>query len=266
MSDVKTKQNKNNIKKDAPHAHHRMRMKARYLEEGSDGFSDHEMLEMLLYYAVPRKDTNITAHELINKFGSLKGVFSADQNELMTVNGIKDNASTLIALVTDIKKRAEISEQKCKKFNSIVYVNDYLKEYYSFKCKEEVLMMMFDNSMRLIGTKVIGDGGVGYATANLPEAVHLAYCRKAAYVILAHNHPAGILGVSEADLNFTAMAESKFSAQEMLLIDHIIISDKCCLPIIKLEADYLRSSFAIKKYGAFLDIFYRQAVNKSDER
>lgn len=87
------------------HDGHRERMKSRFVEAGLDGFNDHNALEMLLFYAVPRKDTNELAHRLLKQFGSLASVFEAKHEELMRVDGIGENAATLIKLIPEISRR-----------------------------------------------------------------------------------------------------------------------------------------------------------------
>lgn len=87
------------------HDGHRERMKSRFVEAGLDGFNDHNALEMLLFYAVPRKDTNELAHRLLKQFGSLASVFEAKHEELMRVDGIGENAATLIKLIPEVSRR-----------------------------------------------------------------------------------------------------------------------------------------------------------------
>ena len=102
------------------HEGHRNRMQSRYALGGADGLSDHNLLELLLFYSIPRVDTNETAHRLLETFGSLEGVFKADINTLMSVSGVGEKTARHIKLVFDIQRR--ISEQKCEsKRNMLIY-------------------------------------------------------------------------------------------------------------------------------------------------
>ena len=88
------------------HQGHRARQRKKLLENGPRAFADHELLEMLLYYAIPRRDTNELAHRLLERFGSLQGVFSAPVEELSTVEGVGENAAVLLNLVPQIWQRS----------------------------------------------------------------------------------------------------------------------------------------------------------------
>ena len=95
-------------KKENPHAGHRQRKKEQFRRHGLDAFAPHEALELLLYYAIPRVDTNGMAHALLRRFGSLDGVFRAPVEELMQVEGIGENAALLIRLVPQLYQRSLI--------------------------------------------------------------------------------------------------------------------------------------------------------------
>ena len=96
------------MKTTCPHEGHRARMKARFLKEGFQNFADHEIMEFLLYYAMPRKDTNEIAHALIERFGSLSAVFDAPYEELMEIKGIKEHSATLIKLIPALARRYSV--------------------------------------------------------------------------------------------------------------------------------------------------------------
>lgn len=109
------------------HDGHRERMKSRFVEAGLDGFNDHNALEMLLFYAVPRKDTNELAHRLLKNFGSLAAVFEASHAELMHVDGIGENAATLIKFIPEISRRYLLTKSLP---NKVIRRNEDAGEYF----------------------------------------------------------------------------------------------------------------------------------------
>lgn len=103
------------MKKELPHEGHRERLKNRFLTSSLDNFEPHNILELLLFYSIPRQDTNEIAHALLDRFGSLKGVFDADFSELIKIKGIKENSATLIKLIPQISRAymfEEINKEK----------------------------------------------------------------------------------------------------------------------------------------------------------
>ena len=101
------------------HDGHRARKKEQFRRQGLDGFADHEVLELLLYYAIPRKDTNELAHRLLQKFGSLQNVFSAPLEELAKVDGVGESAALFLTLLPQVQKRAMRSGGKERVLNSV---------------------------------------------------------------------------------------------------------------------------------------------------
>ncbi|MCQ2463366.1 MAG: DNA repair protein RadC, partial [Clostridia bacterium] len=142
------------------HAGHRARQRQRFLESGDfRGFADHNVLEMLLFYSIPRRDTNELAHALINRFGSLQRVFEASYEDLLKVDGISENSACLIKMVLPLYRRyAENCFKEKKTFADRNEIIEYLKSLYAGMAHEEVNMMCFDLKMKFISQTVLGIG------------------------------------------------------------------------------------------------------------
>jgi DNA repair protein RadC len=220
-------------KKEQIHSGHRNRMKSKYLQGGADAFKSHELLEMLLFYCVPRKDTNELAHIIINHFGSLEAVFSASESELMKISGIKENACVLISLVRELNRRCELEKvSDIKKFDTQVKFEEYLKPIFAMQNVEKLYMMMFDNSMRLIDSAFISEGTVNANMFNVRTMVEKAYNAHAANVVIAHNHPNGRALPSQNDIDTTHDLDAAFRIMGINLCEHFIVADNKCVPIL----------------------------------
>lgn len=149
------------VEKKNPHEGHRERMKQRYLSQGLDGFAEHEVLEMLLFYSVPRADTNELAHALLDRFSDLHGVLSAEPRELCQVSGVKMHTAILFRLVSDVYRRSCLEKTKKQvSYRSMKAVIAYLRDLFIGVRNERVYMLLFDNGMNLQDTVLLAEGAV----------------------------------------------------------------------------------------------------------
>lgn len=209
------------------HDGHRERMKRRFIQAGLDGFNDHNLLEMLLFYAVPRKNTNLLAHKLIEHFGSLTAVFEADFEELKTVEGIGDNAATLIKLAPQLGKR--YLEEKSAPKNVISSVNaagEYFVAKFMFEVNEAAYALLLDSANGIIACKQISRGVVNATEVGVRMLVETAIKNNAASVIISHNHPAGPPQPSKEDEYCTELIRKALELVDIKLLDHIIVAGK----------------------------------------
>lgn len=132
------------------HDGHRQRSKRRYLALGAEGMEDHQLLELLLFYAIPRQDTNETAHRLIQRFGSLQGVLHAAPEELTSVEGVGENAAVLVRLVGDMALRARCSSLPQKVLNSPDRTGAYFMELLAGEKKEMLYQVCLDTKGKLL--------------------------------------------------------------------------------------------------------------------
>ena len=208
------------------HDGHRQRMKERFFHEGLDHFSQFEALETLLYYAIPRKDTNPIAHAMIDHFGSLAQVLDASVEELEQVSGISRNAAVLIKLVTEMGRMYMVKRaEETKVLRTIRDCGDYLTPYFYGRVNETVFLLCLDAKCKVIGCRKVGEGSVNSANVPIRRIVELALGANATSVVLAHNHPSGIAIPSEEDVATTRRVAAALSTVDIVLVDHIVVAD-----------------------------------------
>ncbi len=207
------------------HQGHRKRLKDRFLREGLDNFEIHNILELLLFFGIPYKDTNDIAHELLNKFGSLSGVFDAPYEELMNVSGIGENVATLIKMISPLsRKYMEDKLNEKAVLDSCDAVGEYLVAKYRFRQDELFSMVCLDQSSRLIGWEQISSGTINITAVNTRKAIEAAMKTSANAVVLAHNHPNGLAVPSSDDIRSTQELVDALGVIGVRVLDHIIIA------------------------------------------
>lgn len=145
------------------HDGHRQRCKRRYLAAGAEGMDDHQLLELLLFFAIPRQDTNETAHRLVRQFGSMQGVLRASADELMTVDGVGENAAVLLRLAGDMALRARCSAMPQTVLNSTERTGVYFMELLAGEKKELLYQVCLDGKGKLLSCRCISKGSVAWA-------------------------------------------------------------------------------------------------------
>ena len=208
------------------HKGHRERLKQRFLEEGLDNFTEIQVLELLLFYAIPRSDTNPLAHALLDHFGSLSQVLDADTEELKKVTGIGDHAATLLALVIDLCRYYQVN---CARQTEILTTLDecgkYLAPRFFGRTRETVFLLCLDAKCKVLCCKELGEGTINAASISVRKVVETALSANASTVILAHNHPSGIAVPSGEDIQTTQRIAAALHAVEIHLADHIVVAD-----------------------------------------
>ena len=204
---------------------HRERVKQKFLANGFEGFSDHEILEMLLFYAVPRKDTNEIAHKLINSCGSLSAVFDAPVRMLESC-GISENTAVLIRSINEVTK-AYLSD---KFYNSTkLYSSEFLRQKLitSFMGlhEEHVILALFDSKGFEVFYGFISEGSFSMTEIRCRKIVDIAIKYQATAAVISHNHPSGIARPSAADIESTVFLRKALAAVDIRLLDHIIVAD-----------------------------------------
>jgi DNA repair protein RadC len=209
------------------HSGHRQRMKERFLKEGLDSFSEVQVLEMLLFYCIPRQDTNPLAHMLLERFGSLAAVLEASPDELRKVPGIGESAAIFLPLVLETGRYYMISRQE----NQVILTNveqcgRYMIPYFHGRRNETVFLLCLDAKCKVICCKEVGEGSVNSASVPIRRIVEMALGANATSVVLAHNHPSGIAVPSGDDVQTTRRLAMALSAVEIQLVDHIVVADE----------------------------------------
>ncbi len=242
------------------HSGHRQRLKDKYVKSGAEGLSDHELLELLLYYAIPQRNTNDISHELIDRCGSLEGVFNADIDYITKTKNVKTNTAILLSLVRDLNKRINLAQCRSGEvFDSLSKVGGYLMNYYIGIQNEKVIVMLLDNSMHLIKTEMLYEGSVNSAHMDQRKLATLALLNNASCVILAHNHPNGLAIPSSEDRMTTKNADAALSAIGVTLLEHIIVGSSNYAPTMQPFFGYSRTGSAYMKISDELLIdFYKK--------
>lgn len=208
------------------HSGHRQRKKEQFRSHGLDAFADHEVLELLLFYAVPRQDTNPIAHRLLSRFGSLEGVFSASLAELQKVEGVGENAATLIRLIFPLCRRVRTAGGRHEVIlNSRESAGEYFLELFFGEKQEIFYEACLDAKGKLLACCRLAEGGADSVSVNVRKVVENALSANASHVILSHNHPSGIALPSEADNRTTMQIARALEGIGVQLIDHIIVAD-----------------------------------------
>lgn len=208
------------------HDGHREKMRQRYLDGGLETFADHEALELLLFYAIPRRDTNETAHLLLQRYGSLQAIFSAPVEDLQKVKGMGRNAAVLLKLVPEICRKAKMSGNGHDIIlNSTEKAGAYLMERFSNEKNEVIYQLCLDRKGKLLACKRLGEGNADTAELNVRQLVENTLLSSASAVILAHNHPSGIALPSRTDYATTHRVQDALKTIGVPLVDHIIVAD-----------------------------------------
>ena len=203
---------------------HRNRVRERYLNTGLDVFQDYEALELLLFYAIPRKDTKSTAKNLISRFGSLPAVLDATSAEL-TEAGLSPNAAILLKLVPDMNRYYAVKTDGAgQKVHSTSDAGRILCAMFRHEQTESVRLLCLNAGGKVLKLALLNEGDINAVHFSVRKIVETALSAKAVSVILAHNHPGGTLTPSREDLDATNSAKAALSTVGIQLLDHLIIS------------------------------------------
>lgn len=209
----------------SPHSGHRKRMRDRFLRDGMDSLQDHEVLELLLFYAIARQDTNELAHRLINRFGSLSGVFDAPIEELRRVDGVGGTTAIFIKTYPEMFRRyTNDKKKKSKRLFSYEDAGKYAQTCLAGRRREGILVVLLNANSQILFSDIVYEGSVNAAEIYFRDLIRLASSYDAVGVILAHNHPSGDCLPSREDLLTTRMAADALSKIDVALVDHIIVA------------------------------------------
>lgn len=208
------------------HRGHREKMRQRFLKSGLDSFADHEALELLLFYAIPRQDTNPIAHRLMERYGSLSAVLSAPAEDLKKVEGIGESAAVLLKAAGQIAQKARLSDATAQRpLTDVEAVGAYLLERYAGETHEMLYELCLDQKGKLLACKRLSEGSASSAALDIRKVVENAILTSASAVILAHNHPSGIALPSDDDCAATTRAARALQTIGVTLADHIVVAD-----------------------------------------
>lgn len=231
------------IKAENVHSGHRQRNMTKLIEKGLDGFSEHEILEILLYYANKRIDTNPIAHRLINTFGSVKNVVDAPISELLKVEGVGKSTAEMIHFIHSF---IQAYFQDSLKTGEFLGTPDLLKQYsrklFTGIMNEQVRLIMLDRKNRFVSQVLINEGVIGAVEIDTRRIVELIIAKNCDTVVLVHNHPKGSELPSHNDKLATRNIFNMLQNIGVNLIDHIIVG--------------MDGELSIRETGAMIDIWH----------
>lgn len=205
---------------------HRARLRARMQTEGLHGFQDHEVLELLLFQYLPRKDTNKLAHTLLDKFGSFANVLDASPQQLMTVKGISEATACNIAVLKEVWQRYSQSAAQKMSLAGLSSIIKYSQSIIADSYVEKLVAVFVDNSTNFIAREEYCSDSTQEVKVNLKEVVSAAVNANAAGVILFHCHVNGECIPSAADRIFTEKLYVTLANLNVVLLEHIIFNNK----------------------------------------
>ena len=210
------------------HQGHRGKMRQRFLKSGLEGFADHEALELLLYYAIPRRDTNPIAHRLIERFGSLPAVLEAPARELMQIEGVGENVARLLKVTQAMRCRCTQQQTARQKvvLNSSLKAGEYLCSLLQGRETEALLLVCLDAGKAVRHCEQLESGVSDSISTTLRQIAQLCVNRNVHDIILAHNHPSGLVHPSREDIVMTRKAQDFLQEIGVNLLDHFVITDK----------------------------------------
>ena len=210
------------------HAGHREKMRARFIrDKGFENFEDHQILELLLYYANTRSDTNPLAHELLDRFGSLKGVLEARPEQLMTVHGIGQQQATLISMVVPLTRvwhRCAMTVPD--RIGNSREAEDYCLSILAGHRSERFYVVSLNAKCQVLGRRMISEGSLSEVSAYPRIVMETALNYNAHSVLLCHNHPGGTCAPSPEDIASTLQLQRLLNGVGILLLDHIIVANE----------------------------------------
>lgn len=208
------------------HDGHRQRLKERFFNEGLDHFDEKHALELLLFYCVPRMDTNPLAYRLIERFKTFDGVLDASPKELMEVPGVGENIATYLSLLKSAWRYYETKKQSAEDqaLNSIEECARYIGPHFLNRSMETVFLLCLDAKCKPLCCRMIGEGSVNSASISIRKIVETAINANATTVILAHNHPSGLAIPSGEDIQTTQRLDRALKAVEIILAEHLVFA------------------------------------------
>ena len=223
------------------HSGHREKMRDRFIrDKGFENFEDHQILELLLFYAIPRSDTNPLAHELLDQFGSLKGVLEARPEQLMQIKGIGKEAATLISMVVPLTRvwhRCAMNVPD--RIGNSREAENYCLSILAGERTERFYVVSLNAQCKVLGRRKISEGSLSEVSAYPRMVMETALNYNAHSVLLCHNHPGGTCAPSPEDVSSTLQLQRLLNGVGILVLDHIIVAaDKTYSMIQHGDIDY----------------------------
>ena len=210
---------------DAHYSGHRRRLKARFIKGGREALNDYELLELLLTFAIPRRDTKPLAKQLLQRYGSFAAVMDRPPEDLMEISGIGEQAATLLRLTRACMTQYLAEENTGQPvLDSPQKVIRYVRSEIGGLDKEVFMLLCLDSAGHLIVPQIISHGTVNQTAVYPREVMETALKNRAAAMILVHNHPSGSLTPSQHDRNLTTKIRAIGDELGINVHDHLIVT------------------------------------------
>jgi len=206
-----------------PHAGHRQRLKKRFVEFQFKGMQQHEILELLLFYAIPRKDTNPLAHRMLERYGSFAKVCDTPIEVLQRDFGLSESAAVLLKMIPDLARTYTETKSKLDHID-MKNAPDILRTKFIGATVEKMAIALADSKDRLLLCDIIAEGSISATESPTRKIVDLALRHNAKYVYLAHNHPSEMCVPSRQDVETTKHISITLDGIGVILVDHLIIT------------------------------------------
>ena len=208
------------------HDGHRQRLKELYRKEGLDNFQQVNVLELLLFYCVARKDTNELAHRLLSHFGSVSEVLDAPPEELEKVEGVSSHIATFLTMLPDVSRYYLINRADNTAIaHTTEQCGSYMMNYLAGQINETVYLLCLDAKCKILCCREVGRGSVNSAGISVRKIVQIALGANATTVVLAHNHPSGLAIPSGDDIQTTRRIARALHGVEIRLADHLVFAN-----------------------------------------
>lgn len=208
------------------HAGHRNRVRERFVKEGLDHFHDHQVLELLLFYAQPYKDVNELAHRLLHKFGSLSSVFEAEVADLMEVKGVGYNTAVLLSMMPSLVNRYQMDKWRDKEdLSDTGKMGKYAVALFSGRVNEAFYVICLNVHNKVHSVELVAEGGVNEVVIHPRMLVEVILRSKCKSVVLTHNHPGGSKKPSSNDIELTERVMAILKSVAVKVVDHIVVSN-----------------------------------------
>lgn len=226
----------------AMHDGHRQRLKELFEKEGLDNFHEVQVLELLLFYCIPRQDTNPIAHRLLERFGRLSQVLEAPVSELEKVEGMGKHSALFLRIVTEAGRYYMVNRAMDSKIlDTTEECGRFLVPHFHGRRNETVFLLSLDAKCKRLSCKEIGEGSVNSAGVPVRRIVETALAANATSVVLAHNHPSGLALPSAEDIQTTQRLAAALDTVDITLADHIIVADEDFVSLV--QSGYYRPAY-----------------------
>lgn len=220
-SETKSKSNPKPASKNL-HSGHRERLKSQYIQNGIHSMTDIQQLELLLFYAIPQKDTNPIAHALLNRFGTIKNVLNASVRDLCTVEGIKENSAIFLKIVSNMATVYSLPKPG-ETVGTTAFAKEYCSKFYVGVNLEQFHVTCLTKDNKVLGSKMIKSGTTDEVRVEIRDITEFAMSLNSNRIIVSHNHPQGSGTMSDEDCRFTYSLMCSCLLNEIDVLDHIIV-------------------------------------------